>query len=107
MRLSSCAVTARPSDYAHGVQRVRVLYTGTVQGVGFRWRVVDASRAFQVTGFVRNLPDGRVEVVAEGERAVVERFLSTVRDRLGDLIERADATWSSATGEFRSFGVLR
>jgi acylphosphatase len=68
---------------------------------------VDASRGIAVTGFVRNLPDGRVELVAEGDRAEVERLLAAVRERLGDLIARADASWSAASGEFRAFGVLR
>ena len=89
------------------LERARVLYTGTVQGVGFRWRAVDASRGVAVTGFVRNLADGRVELVAEGTRAEVERMFAAVRERLGDLIESEDVSWSAASGEFRSFAVLR
>jgi acylphosphatase len=88
-------------------ERVRVLYSGTVQGVGFRARAVDAARGIAVTGYVRNLPDGRVELVAEGSRGDVERLLDAVRGRLGYLIVRADASWSAASGEFPRFGVLR
>ena len=88
-------------------ERVRVLYSGTVQGVGFRWRVVDCARSVRVTGFARNLPDGRVEVVAEGERAEVERLLAAIRARMEGLIRGEEAAWSAATGEFRDFGVLR
>jgi len=88
-------------------ERVRVLYSGTVQHVGFRWRTIDASHGIAVTGFVRNLPDGNVELVAEGARADVERLLAAVSARLGYLIARADVSWSAASGEFRSFGVLR
>ena len=88
-------------------ERVRVIYSGTVQHVGFRWRAIDASHGIAVTGFVRNLPDGNVELVAEGARAEVERLLAAVDARLGYLIVRADASWSAASGEFRSFGVLR
>jgi acylphosphatase len=87
-------------------QRVRVLYGGDVQGVGFRWRAVDAARAFQVAGFVRNLRDGRVELVAEGERAEVERFVAAVADRMAGHIGSADTAWSAPTGEFADFGVL-
>ena len=88
-------------------ERVRVLYTGTVQGVGFRWRAAEASHGIAVTGFIRNLPDGRVELVGEGERAEIERLLAAVRARMGDLIRREDAAWSAASGEFREFSVLR
>jgi acylphosphatase len=88
-------------------ERVRVLYSGTVQGVGFRWRVVDSAGGRGVTGFVSNLPDGSVELVAEGERADVEKFLGVVRARMNDLIEDEDAAWSAATGEFQGFGVRR
>ncbi len=90
-----------------GTERVRVLYAGDVQGVGFRWRAVDAARAFHVTGFVRNLRDGRVELVAEGERAEVERFLAAVAERMAGSIASADAAWLAATGEFSDFGVVR
>lgn len=88
-------------------ERVRVLYSGTVQGVGFRWRVTQAAAPLRVTGFVRNLPDGRVELVAEAERAEAERLLDDVRQRMGDLVEHEEIAWSAATGEFRAFGVLR
>ena len=88
-------------------ERVRVLYSGTVQGVGFRWRVVDSASGLAVTGFVCNLPDGRVELVAEGARAEVERLLAAVRARMADLIAGEDVAWSAASGEFREFGVRR
>lgn len=52
----------------------RFLITGRVQGVGFRYFTEDAAQREGVTGFVRNLPDGRVEVVAEGDEEAVERF---------------------------------
>ncbi len=88
-------------------ERVRVLYSGTVQGVGFRWRVVDSATSLAVTGYVSNRGDGRVELVAEGERVEVERLLASVRARMSDLIAGEDAAWSAATGEFRDFGVRR
>jgi acylphosphatase len=88
-------------------ERVRVVYSGTVQHVGFRARALDASRGIPVTGYVRNLSDGSVELVAEGARADVERLLGAVRERLGYLIARADASWSAASGEFRDFATRR
>jgi acylphosphatase len=88
-------------------ERVRVLYTGSVQGVGFRWRVVASAGGLAVTGYVSNLADGRVELVAEGARADVEHLLAEVRARMADLIAGEDVSWSAASGEFREFGVRR
>ena len=51
-----------------GRSRVRILYSGHVQGVGFRYTAKTVAAGFEITGVVRNLPDGRVELVAEGDR---------------------------------------
>lgn len=61
------------------VVAVRVLVSGRVQGVGFRWHVREAGRRESLAGWVRNLPDGRVELLARGEAGAVERFLASVR----------------------------
>lgn len=58
----------------------RVFYEGRVQGVGFRWTVKDVARGFDVTGWVKNLPDGRVELLVFGEAAEVEAFLHEIED---------------------------
>jgi acylphosphatase len=89
------------------VNRARVLYSGTVQGVGFRWRVIDSARSLRVGGFVRNLADGRVELVAEGERDEVQKFLDAIAQRMEGLIENAEVAWGEASGEFRGFDVRR
>lgn len=57
-----------------------VHYSGHVQGVGFRYSVKQLATGFEVTGSVRNLPDGRVELHAQGERAEVEAFLAAIRE---------------------------
>ena len=80
-------------------QRVTVYYSGMVQGVGFRYTTVRLSRRFDVAGWVRNLDDGRVEVVAEGEPAAVESFLQAIRDsELGEYVHDAREQWSAETG---------
>lgn len=61
-------------------QRRRVIFSGRVQGVGFRFTTQRLARSFPVTGFVQNLPDGDVELVAEGEPTAVSAFLMTVRE---------------------------
>lgn len=87
--------------------RAQVLYSGHVQGVGFRWRAAMSAEGLLVWGFVRNLEDGRVEIVAEGARRDVEDYLAAVRRRLREYIEDESVEWSDATGEFDGFGVRR
>ena len=60
--------------------RVNVYYSGRVQGVGFRYTVKSLVTGYDVLGTIRNLPDGRVELAAEGERAELEEFLQAVQD---------------------------
>jgi acylphosphatase len=90
-----------------GRQRLQVFYSGRVQGVGFRYTARMQARGFEVTGFVRNLPDGRVELVAEGERAELEAFRKAIQDsELGYFIQHEDARWSEAKNEFRGFEIV-
>lgn len=70
-------------------ERRRVLYSGRVQGVGFRITAQDMARRFEVAGYVRNLPDGRVELVAEGEPDELDAFLKVVRSQMVRKIESA------------------
>jgi len=87
-------------------KRGHAFYAGRVQGVGFRYTVREVACGFEVTGFVCNLADGRVELVAEGEEAEVTAFLQGIRDsNLGPLIRQENLDWSAATGEFKNFGI--
>ena len=88
-------------------QRVKVLYSGHVQGVGFRYAVKRLAPGYEVTGVIRNLPDGRVELVLEGERTELEAFREAVREPgLGPLIRQELDVWSEATGEFRGLAIV-
>ncbi|RMH54040.1 MAG: acylphosphatase [Candidatus Hydrogenedentota bacterium] len=60
-------------------RRVRFVVSGFVQGVGFRWFVREEAASRGLTGFVRNCPDGTVRGEAEGERALLEEFLESLR----------------------------
>jgi acylphosphatase len=85
--------------------RAEVAYSGYVQGVGFRFTARSIAAGYAVTGYVKNLSDGRVEVVAEGERAEVEAFLGELASVMGQHIDKAEASWTEGTGEFRGFTV--
>jgi acylphosphatase len=90
---------------AAGTERREVFYSGRVQGVGFRATARRVAQGHAVTGFVRNLPDRRVQLVAEGLPAEVDRFLSVVAATLADYIRDTQVSVSQPTGEFTSFEV--
>ena len=64
-------------------------YSGRVQGVGFRFTAQHVAQGFAVAGFVRNLPDGTVEVLAEGSEEQVNGFFSTLAQRMAEYIEES------------------
>ena len=88
--------------------RLHVYFSGHVQGVGFRYSVKQLSLEFDVTGWVKNLPDGRVELVAEGERNELETFQAAIPDAgLRRFIRDTQSHWSEGTSEFRGFEIVR
>lgn len=86
-------------------QRVHVQYSGNVQGVGFRFTAERVALQLGVTGFVKNLRDGNVEVACEGSRAQLENFLTGIQDQMSGYISDFRADWEPATGEFSSFEI--
>ena len=88
--------------------RVQLIYSGRVQGVGLRYTVKQVAAGYDVAGTVRNLPDGRVELVAEGARGELEAFRQGVRDAgLDGFIRQEDAEWAEARGDLRGFEIVR
>lgn len=87
---------------------MHIFYSGHVQGVGFRYSVKSVAAGFEVVGIVRNLIDGRVELVGEGPREELESFRNAIREAgLDHFIRNEDITWGEATGEFRGFEIVR
>lgn len=90
------------------MERVTVHYSGRVQGVGFRATVRQLACGYDVLGTVRNLPDGRVEMVAEGTRPELEAFLAGIAEsELSGFISKRDETWQKAQGGLRGFTIGR
>ena len=89
------------------LERRRILYSGTVQGVGFRWTAASAIRGLPVAGYVRNLPNGQVELVLEGDDRDNDEAVRLVREALGTYIRREAHETSPPTGEFSGFAIRR
>lgn len=88
------------------LKRSHVIYAGRVQGVGFRYTVRQLAHGFDVVGYVRNLDDGRVEMVIEGEEEELNRFTKHVGSSdLAPYIRHETVEWQAPTGEFRSFSI--
>ena len=87
------------------MQRRTYYFTGYVQGVGFRFTARQAASGRRVTGFVRNLADGRVELVLEGPDAEMDAVLDRITAELGENINDTACETSPATGEFRGFEI--
>lgn len=87
--------------------RMRAIVKGIVQGVGFRYfTVYQAQRIGGITGYVRNLRDGNVEVVAEGEKDKLEQLLVQLRKGpIGARVTGVDVFWEQPTSEFTNFDI--
>ena len=86
-------------------QRREVYYCGMVQGVGFRYTVRSIALRFAVTGFVKNLPDGRVQLVAEGPADQLRGFLDAVDAQMGRYISQKQEKSGPATAGFSGFEI--
>ena len=94
------------SNVSHStLQRRELYYSGHVQGVGFRYSTHRIALAYQVTGFVRNLPDRRVHLVVEGPKEEVDGFLGDLSERMGNFIRNIVDDRMAPTGEFESFCI--
>jgi acylphosphatase len=82
-----------------------VRFYGRVQGVGFRYTTRSLAARLPVTGYVRNLPDGSVELVVEGAAADVERLLQGIAGELGQYIRSQDLSVQPSSGQFSTFEI--
>ena len=87
--------------------RARVYVSGRVQGVFFRNEIANLAERLGVAGWVRNLSDGRVEALFEGEKEKIEEEVEFCkRGPPGASVQNLQVKWEDYTGEFREFNVL-
>ncbi len=87
------------------IERREVIFGGHVQGVGFRYTTQDIAKRFDVRGYVRNLSDGRVELVVEGKRDEIARFIGAIHERMGSFIRDVKSDARPGSGEFIDFSI--
>ncbi len=87
------------------VHHETVFFSGRVQGVGFRYQSLQVSKEFDVTGYVTNLPDGRVQLEAEGEAGEVAAFVAAIEERMHGYIRKRERQSDRRPAQFRGFAI--
>ena len=94
-----------PDETAVERIRTRVVYHGRVQGVGFRYTALHVSRSHRVAGYVRNMPNGTVELEAEGDAAHVEAFLAALSEQMSGNIRDESRIPATPTDREEKFEI--
>lgn len=87
------------------VHHATVFFSGRVQGVGFRYSALQVAREFDVSGCVQNLPDGRVQLEAEGSPAEVRDFIIAIQERMAGYIRKVEQTETQRAPKFQGFSI--
>ncbi len=85
--------------------RAHILFSGTVQGVGFRYTCLSFANQLSLTGWVKNLSDGSVQAVVEGPREKIEELISRLKGQFGTFIRGEHIEWVEVKKEFSNFSV--
>jgi acylphosphatase len=92
-------------NFMSNVQHETVYFSGHVQGVGFRYTALHVAREFEVAGFVRNLPDGRVLLEAEGATAEIAAFVRAIEEAMPGYIRNVERRADERPPQFRGFAI--
>ena len=98
-------MSAHLTDTSTSLQRRTCYFSGRVQGVGFRYTVHNLAMPHNVRGYVRNLPDGRVELVMEGPDQDMDHLLDSIRQKMNQFIKRVDTQVEPPTNTFTGFSI--
>ena len=86
--------------------RAHIFYSGRVQGIGFRYTAEKLAADLGLVGWVKNLPDGRVEILCEGPKDRIELLLQDIQQSaLGPYIKKTQCDWEKPTHEFKEFCI--
>ena len=86
-------------------KRAHIMYSGMVQGVGFRWTARETAHDLAVSGWVRNLRDGSVEIEAEADEEVLEYFMRQIKKHFSSYIRKVTIEWIPPSGDTGDFTV--
>ncbi|ACB77126.1 acylphosphatase [Opitutus terrae] len=87
------------------VHHETIIFSGHVQGVGFRYSTLQIAKEFEVAGFVRNLPDGRVHVEVEGRADEIEAFVAMIHERMHGLVRKTERSSDRRPRQFTGFMI--
>ena len=87
------------------MKQAQVIYSGDVIGIGFRLTANEIAHNLELTGWVRNLPDGRVELVIQGEASAIKKMLSQLTSIFQDRIEETKIIWQKPSTELSKFEI--
>jgi acylphosphatase len=94
------------NSFIRPMVRAHIHFSGTVQGVGFRYTTLSFAQQLSLTGWVQNLPDGRVEITAEGPREQIEELLSRLKGQFASFIQDTQIEWLDTKEEFDRFTII-
>ena len=83
--------------------QAHIHFSGTVQGVGFRYTTLSFAQALNLTGWVKNLSDGRVEAVVEGPREKIDELFVKLKGQFGSFLRDQQIVWLEFKDEFKEF----
>lgn len=87
------------------VHHETVFFTGRVQGVGFRYSTLQVAREYEVSGYVKNLMDGRVQLEAEGRPEEIEAFITAVEERMHGYVRKTERSSEKRPAQFSGFTI--
>ncbi len=85
--------------------QAHIIYSGVVQGVGFRLTTQRKAKELHLAGWVRNLSDGRVEILVEGQKDTIQNFILNLDHHFAEYITKKDVHFGTAGQEFRDFAI--
>ena len=88
-----------------GVYHVTVIFSGRVQGVGFRYQTLQVAKGYEVSGWVTNLSDGRVQLEAEGRPDEVRDFIVAIQERMEGYIRKVEQTETQRAPQYQGFSI--